>query len=114
MLIKGAVEMHFLFVLACLLSLAWSAPDLSSYPFKVTLNSAENGGLYELYWKFDNAKETISFAVHVNATGWVGFGLSPNGQMPNSDVVVGWVTDGGETVFHVSIFWFSLQTIACQ
>ena len=99
--------MHFLFVQACLLSLAWSAHDLSSYPFKVTLNSAENGGLYELHWKFDNAKETISFAVRVNATGWVGLGLSPNGQMPNSDVVIGWVTDGGETVFHVSIFWFS-------
>ncbi|CAI8042465.1 DBH-like monooxygenase protein 1 homolog, partial [Geodia barretti] len=86
-------------LLACALSVG-CAHDFSSYPFKATLNTAENGGLYELYWKFDNAKETISFAVRVNATGWVGLGLSPNGQMPNSDVVIGWVTDGGETVFH--------------
>ena len=90
-------------LLACALSVG-CAHDFSSYPFKATLNTAENGGLYELYWNFDNAKETISFAVRVNATGWVGLGLSPNGQMPNSDVVIGWVTDGGETVFHVSVF----------
>ena len=96
-------EMQILLVLGCALSVAWCAHDLSSYPFKITLNSAENGGLYELYWNFDNAKETISFAVRVQTTGWVGLGLSPNGQMPNSDVVIGWVTDGGETVFHVSV-----------
>ena len=90
-------------LLACALSVGWCAHDFSSYPFKATLNTAENGGLYELYWNFDNAKETIYFAVRVQTTGWVGFGLSPNGQMPNSDVVVGWVTDGGETVFHVSV-----------
>ena len=99
-------------MLVCAVGLALCKNDFSSYPFKVTLNTAENGGLYELYWNFDNAKETISFAVRVNATGWVGFGLSPNGQMPNSDVVIGWVTDGGETVFHVSIIQFPTYKIA--
>ena len=90
-------------VLACVLSLAACAHNLSAtYPFKATLNTAENGGLYELYWTFDNAAETISFAVRVQTTGWVGFGLSPNGQMPNSDVVMGWV-DNGETYFRVSL-----------
>ena len=89
-------------VLAYALSLTTCAHDLSeTYPFKVTLNTAENGGLYELYWTFDNAAETISFAVRVQTTGWVGFGISPNGQMPNSDVVIGWV-DNGQTFFHVS------------
>ena len=91
-----------LLFLACALGLSRCAHDLSSYPFKATLNSAENGGLYELYWNFDNDAENISFAVRVQTTGWVGFGLSPNGQMPDSDVVIGWVTDDGETVFHVS------------
>ena len=89
-------------VVLCSLSLAWCTHDFSSYPFKATLNTAESGGLYELYWNFDNEKETISFAVRVETTGWVGFGLSPNGQMPNSDVVIGWVSDDGETTFHVS------------
>ena len=31
----------------------------------------------------------------------VGFGLSPNGQMPGSDVVIGWVDDDGNAHFHV-------------
>ena len=91
----------FLVLLVYVIRFAWCVQDLSSYPFKATLNTAENGGLYELYWNFDNDAETISFAVRVQTTGWVGFGLSPNGQMPNSDVVIGWVTDDGETVFHV-------------
>ena len=97
---KSVAQLIFL---ACSLGAAWCAHDLSSYPFKATLNPAKNGtGLYELYWNFDNAEETISFAVRAQTTGWVGFGLSPNGQMPNSDVVIGWVTDEGQTVFHVS------------
>ena len=49
-------------------------------------------------------EETISFAVHVNTTGWVGFGLSPNGQMPNSDVVIGWVDRSGSVAFQVNFF----------
>ena len=94
---------QFLVLVVCAVSFAWCAHDLSSYPFKITLNPAKNGaGLYELYWNFDNAEETISFAVRVQTTGWVGFGLSPNGQMPNSDVVIGWVTDEGQTEFQVS------------
>ena len=84
------------------LTLASCARDFSEiYPFKATLNTEDKGGLYELYWTFDNAAKTISFAVRVQTTGWVGFGLSPNGQMPNSDVVIGWVANG-ETFFHVS------------
>ena len=100
-------------VLACALSLAACTQDLSAtYPFKATLNTAENGGLYELYWTFDNAAENISFAVRVQTTGWVGFGISPNGQMPNSDVVIGWV-DNGQTFFHVS-FEQNVLVLRCK
>ena len=58
-------------------------------------------GMYDLYWRSDLVAETISFAVHVNTTGWVGFGLSPNGQMPDSDVVIGWVDGNGAVTFNV-------------
>ena len=89
-------------VVACLFGLAASAHDLSaSYPFRATLNTEERGGLYELYWRFDNEAQTIDFAVRVQTTGWVGFGLSPNGQMPNSDVVIGWV-ENSEAFLQVS------------
>ena len=95
--------MQALLLLVSSLTLTLCDHDFSSYPFKATLNTAENGGLYELYWNFDNDAENISFAVRVETTGWVGFGLSPNGQMPNSDMVIGWVTDDGDIVFHVSV-----------
>ena len=94
--------LQLLILLICSLNLAWCSHDLSSYQFKAILNTEAEGGLYELYWNFDNDAETISFAVRVQTSGWVGFGLSPNGQMPDSDVVIGWVTADGETMFHVS------------
>ena len=68
------------------------------YPFSATLSV----GKYWLYWNFSHVDETIQFAVRVNTTGWVGFGISPNGQMPGSDVVIGWV-DGDNIYFHVSV-----------
>lgn len=57
---------------------------------------------YELYWSVDESTGNISLAVRANTTGWVGFGVSPNGGMPNSDVVMGWVKDNGEVAFQVS------------
>lgn len=89
-----------LIVLACVSTFAIAAHNLSeSYPFRVVLNTQEKGGLYELYWTFDNENEIITFAVRVNTTGWVGFGFSYDGQMPNSDVVIGWVV-GDNSFFH--------------
>ena len=69
------------------------------YKFSANLDGE---GMYDLFWNFDLAAEEISFAVRVNTTGWVGFGLSPNGQMPGSDVVIGWVDDSGTVNFDVS------------
>ena len=73
--------------------------DLSAaYRFSATLDP---NGQYELYWNYNLTAGTISFAVRVQTTGWVGFGLSPNGQMPGSDVVIGWVDSNGGVHFHV-------------
>ena len=69
------------------------------YRFSKVLDDNNN---YKLYWSFNRQEETITFAVRVGTTGWIGFGLSPNGQMPNSDVVVGWVDTTGTAHFHVS------------
>ena len=73
--------------------------DLSaSYRFSAALDP---NGQYELYWNYNLTAGTISFALRVQTTGWVGFGLSPNGQMPGSDVVIGWVDSNGGVHFHV-------------
>ena len=76
--------------------------DLSKYPFSRVLYDAE-GQYYGFHWNFDIAAKTIHFAVNVSTVGWVGFGVSPTGQMPGSDVVIGWVADNGNTYFHVRL-----------
>ena len=77
--------------------------NLDVYPFSSVL-TADSGGssLYSLYWNFSTADQTIAFAVKAKTNGWVGFGISPNGFMVDSDVVIGWVNDEGQAFLHVS------------
>ena len=53
---------------------------------------------YHVFSKYDST--TITFEIHAKTLGWVGFGLSPNGGMVGSDVIIAWVKDG-ETFFSV-------------
>ena len=55
----------------------------------------------------------ITFEILVKTRGYVAFGLSPNGAMKGSDIVVGWVNDDGTAVLQVSAFECPL-TIFCQ
>ncbi len=43
---------------------------------------------YILYWNVTD--ENIIIKAEVKADGWVGFGLSPDGRMFNSDIIIGW------------------------
>ncbi|ESO82137.1 hypothetical protein LOTGIDRAFT_135206, partial [Lottia gigantea] len=52
----------------------------------------DSNGVFELFWKYNNTH--ITFEAHVKTLGYVGFGLSPHGQMFPADVVIGWVKDG--------------------
>ena len=58
-------------------------------------------GNYWLFWK-TNASHVI-FETHVKTKGYVGFGLSSNGKMFPSDVVIGWVDSNGTTHFKVCV-----------
>ena len=94
--------MKSLLCVLTLLPLVLGVHDLSSsYPFNTTLYNL-NGDTYVLHWNFSTAERTIAFAVNVSTTGWVGFGVSPNGGMVNSDIVMGWVSNG-RAYFHVSL-----------
>ena len=94
--------MKSLLLLTCLLSTALAQVDLSSYPLSAVLRKGA-GEVYTLHWGFDVEAQTIRFAVNVSTTGWVGLGLSPTGDMPNSDVVIGWVNASGQAFLQVSI-----------
>ena len=76
--------------------------DLSTYPLSAVLRQG-NGEIYTLHWSFNVQEESIQFAVNVSTTGWVGLGLSPDGGMAGSDIVIGWVNSQGQAFFNVSI-----------
>ena len=52
---------------------------------------------YILYWNY--TENDILFETHVNNNGWSSFGLSPNGGMTGSDVIVTWKRTDGSTHF---------------
>ena len=54
--------------------------------------------VYRLYWNITktdgkNSSDMIG-EIHCKTDGWVGFGLSPNGGMDSSDVVIAWSRNG--------------------
>ena len=101
--------MKSLLCLLSLLPLVLGTHGLSSsYTFSSTLYD-QGGDTYVLHWNFNTAERTIAFAVNVSTTGWIGFGISPNGGMVNSDVVIGWVSNG-RAYFHVS-FYFAVLLV---
>lgn len=66
----------------------------------------DGNGRYQLFWKppeNKNPGSEIIFQTVVQAKGFVGFGLSPNGGMKGSDIVTGWIKDG-QVYFQVSTF----------
>ena len=55
-------------------------------------------GVYRFYWNVtkDNKNSPVDIIgeIHCKTLGWMGFGLSPNGGMNGSDIVIGWVRNG--------------------
>lgn len=58
------------------------------------------GNVYEFAWAIEN--DTIYIQVTVEAIGWIGLGFSPNGDMLNSDIVMGWIDNSGRSILSVS------------
>ena len=65
------------------------------FPYKEQIDPH---GDYFLFW--DRNDTHVTMEVHVRTHGYVGFGLSPNGNMFPADIVIGWVKDG-KTFFKV-------------
>ena len=62
---------------------------------------------YIVFWNVTGNR--ITFVVNVETTGWVGFGISPNGLMLDSDVIMGHVDDTTAIVsFTVSVHRLSV------
>ena len=52
---------------------------------------------FRLYWNHLD-DDVIDIGIEVNSTGWIAIGLSPNGGMEYSDIMLGWVNDNDGSV----------------
>jgi len=59
-------------------------------------------GRYLVKWEVNFDTEIIIFDVEVKTTGFVGFGISPQGGMTGADIVIGGVFENGTTYFSVT------------
>ncbi|CAL8141888.1 unnamed protein product [Orchesella dallaii] len=59
----------------------------------------DENGKYELEWIVDWEESRVLFNVTVQTRGYVGFGLSIEGKMSGSDIVIGGVRPNGEPYF---------------
>lgn len=59
----------------------------------------DENGHFLLFWKVSDGN--ITFETHVMTRGYIGFGISLNGNMYPSDVIVGWVKSDGTVHFKV-------------
>jgi len=62
----------------------------------------DHEGKYSMFYSVNTVESVMKISVRVQTTGWIGLGLSPNGQMPGSDVVIGWVDNSGASFLQVS------------
>ena len=53
--------------------------------------------VYILYWNYNSTD--ITFELQVKSSGWAGFGISPNGGMENSNVILFWMNSEGTSNF---------------
>ncbi len=56
-----------------------------------------DNGMYRLYWNYTDT--VFTGEIHVKTSGWVGFGLSPNGGMTGADIAIGWISASGVANF---------------
>lgn len=103
---KQAITALALFAASVQLVAGMQSLDLK-YPFSNYLDE----GTFKLHWDFSMEQQKVDFAVNVSTYGWIGFGISPNGKMLQSDIVVGWVNSDGTAKFKVSAFW---ECILCS
>ncbi|XP_056437472.1 DBH-like monooxygenase protein 2 homolog isoform X1 [Gadus chalcogrammus] len=85
---KGSVRMWPQLALLYLLTAGptWSSAALVDLPFMEYLDSNQ---LVLLQWGFDEVVGNITFTLSIKTSGWIGFGLSPKGNMRGADMVIG-------------------------
>lgn len=118
--ICGGFQFHFVCCEQCI-TINTVVVDAQHYSYPHTQQLVDDNGNpvdFHLFWHV--VDDTIRIKISAKTTGWVtfslrrgsneqltktlniekiGFGLSPNEEMPSSDVVIGWVSASGNTFF---------------
>ena len=95
-----SVCLSYLVVLLLVQVNAHTHDELSEqYTYSVQLDTE---GRYTMFYSYVEDSNILRIAVLVETTGWIGLGISPNGQMPGSDVVMGWVDQSGKPFLQVT------------
>jgi len=81
-------------ILICLLAELNAVDSNTFFVNNVTLTAPDQ---YFLYWNYTSTD--ITFKVVVKTNGWIGFGISPNGGMAFSDLVVAYLNQNGSVNF---------------
>jgi hypothetical protein len=84
-----------LLLIASLAGFIYTAPNpTTTYANKQILVSPDT---YILYWNYNSTD--ITFELHAKSSGWAGFGISPNGGMQYSDLIIFWINSDGTSNF---------------
>ena len=108
MWLTSAIVLACIFVAKCQSGL--NATLEAEFDQSLLLADGSNGR-YELFWSVDST-DNATFAIKVNTTGWVGFGISPDGFMTGSDIAFAWV-DGSTGQVSFSVSHLKLDPSAC-
>ena len=100
--LKAIVAMTRTFALAFIFALLIGGGTCRDFSEKYRFSAAIAGENYILHWNTNLQRKELAIAVNVSTTGWIGFGFSPNGQMPGSDMIIAWLADSGEVFFNVN------------
>lgn len=90
----------FLFLtLVCELRTSSAIQDYSTvfnmeFPMETYL---DDRGEYRMLWNTNET--TVVFRLEVKTSGYVGFGISPKGDMKNADIMMAWIADGVANVW---------------
>ena len=106
--------------IAILISLFFELNAVDSNSYFVNNSTLVGPDQFLLFWNYTNTE--IIFKTVVKTNGWIGFGLSPNGDMAYSDLIVAYINRNGSVNFtnryvesssslpkiNIKQFWFML------
>jgi len=69
----------------------------------------DNDGKFVLGWEFNAQSDSITFEIEAETTGYVGFGVSPQGSMLDADIFIAGIDPDGVPCYSVRDSYFNFN-----